>query len=243
LRGSYKLVLLEKPQKKGHRFLVTGFSGFGAVGFLATKFMVEKLGLRRIGYIDTPVVPDLTSLEEYGLSLPHEVFSDESGRLIVLLNRVNPMRSHMNSFVKSFIDLVHELEIDEIVLIGGLDNRFREGSEEFRWLATSSSSRVLDAPKFMKGPYIVGPLASILIACELNKIPAIALFPYTEPEHADHRAAAVAVKVVGKILGIEIDTSELISYAEYVEKLEESIKQMYQRVAEGGEERRSMLYM
>ena len=243
MRGSYRLVLLEKPEKRGQRFLITGFSGFGAVGFLATRFLVEKLKLRRIGYIDTLVVPDLTSLEEYGLSLPHEVFVDDAGRVVVLLNRVNPARSHMNSFVRSFMELVSELSVDEVMLIGGLDSRFREGNEEFRWLATSSSSRVLDAPRFMKGPYIVGPLASILITCELNKIPAIALFPYTEPEHADHRAAAVAVKVVGKILGIEIDTSELISYAEYVEKLEESVKQMYQRIAEGGEERKSMLYM
>ncbi len=236
----YKLVLTHSPPDKArNRVLITGFPGFGAVGFLTTRFLVDKLKMKRIGFIKTPIIPDITSLEDYGLTLPHELFIDSSGRILALLNRVNPIKSKMNSFVKAFMDIVKTLDVDEIVLVGGLDSRFKEGSEEYRWLATSSCSRKLDAPLFVKGPFIVGPLASILIACELEGVPAIAIFPYAEPESLDHRAAAVAIKVISRIIGIEIDVSELLAYAEIVEKMEESLKQAYSVSSE----RESKLYM
>jgi len=240
--GGYKLHLEKRPSKNGKRFLVTGFPGFGAVGFITVKFLVDKLGMKRIGFIKTPSIPDITSLENYGLSLPHEIFIDASGTLVTLLNRVNPSRGRMNSFVKSFLSLVTELDVDEIVLVGGVDSRFKEGEEEYRWLATSASNRKLDAPLFMRGPFIVGPLASLLIACELQNVPAIAIFPYTEPESFDHRAAAVAIRVLSKVVGIEVDVTELLQHAEMIERLEEGLRQIYSSITKTGREE-SRLYM
>ena len=236
----YRLVLTHNPPEKvGSRVLITGFPGFGAVGFLTTKFIVDKMSMKRIGFVKTPIVPDLTSLEDYGLSLPHEVFIDHEGKVVVLLNRVNPLKSRMNSFVNSFLDIVKTLDVDEVILVGGLDARFREGTEEYRWLRTSASKRSLDAPLFIKGPFIIGPLASLLIACELENVPAVAIFPYTEPESLDHRAAATAIKVIGSIIGISIDVSELLQYAETIERIEESLKQAYR----ASTERESKMYM
>jgi len=236
----YKLVLSHEIQlKNSMRTLITGFPGFGAVGYITTKYMVEKLRMKRIGYIATPLLPDFTSLEDYGLSLPHEVFIDEYERLVILLNRMNPQKSYINSYVAAVLKLIRELNIGEVLLIGGLDVRFKEGDEEYRWLKNSHSHRYLDAPQFIRGPLIVGPLASLLIALELKRVPALAIFPYTEPEIVNHKAAAVALKVIQQLIGIEIDLSELLRYAEYVERIEESLKQMS---AQQGH-RESMMYM
>ncbi len=235
----YKLVLnSDIPKKQGTRILITGFPGFGAVGYITIKYMVEKLRMKRIGYIFTPLLPDFTSFEEYGLSLPHEVFTDHDAKVVVLLNRINPQKSYINSYVSSVLKLIKELAIDEVLLIGGLDTRFREGSEEYRWLRNSYSNRELEAPLFMRGPLIVGPLASLLIALELKKIPTIAIFPYTEPDAVNHKAAAIALKVIRKIANVEIDLSELLSYAEYVEQVEEALKQLATQ-----ERKESMMYM
>ena len=236
----YKLVLNgDIPEKQNTRILITGFPGFGTVGYITTKYMIEKLKMKRIGYIFTPLLPDFTSFEEYGLSLPHEVFIDHDARIVVLLNRINPQKSHINSYVSSVLKLIKVLAIDNVFLIGGLDARFREGPEEYRWLRNSYNNIELEAPLFMRGPLIVGPLASLLIALELEKIPTIAIFPYTEPDTVNHKAAAIALKVIQKITNIEIDLSELLSYAEYVEQMEEALKQL--STQEG--RRESMMYM
>jgi len=236
----YKLVLNREIRLGSNiRMLITGFPGFGAVGYITTKYLVEKLRMRRIGYIATPLLPDFTSLEDYGLSLPHEVFIDEYERLVILLNRMNPQKSYINSYVTAVLKLIRELNICEVLLVGGLDVRFKEGDEEYRWLKNSYSHRYLDAPQFIRGPLIVGPLASLLIALELKRIPALAIFPYTEPEIVNHKAAAVALKVIKQLIGIEIDLSELLRYAEYIERMEEALKQM--STQEG--HRESMMYM
>jgi len=229
-RRGYRLKLFSKHAtvENSKTVLITGFQGFGGVGYLTIRYIVSKLNMKVVGHIEPPDIPDFTSVEEYGLSMPHEIFSRniKGVNLIALLNRVNPERKYLTSFVNSVLNLIKDLQIQEVYLIGGLDIRFREGNEEFRWVKTSSMNGInISSPYFVKGTYIVGPLAALLLEFEHRSIPAIAIFPYTEPESIDHKAAAVAVKILSEILGLEVDISELIKYAEKVEELEKSIQE------------------
>ena len=227
MRG-YRINIVKPTSFSTAPVLITGFHGYGAVGYLATRYMVSKLSMELIGFIETPLVADFTSIEDYGFSKPHEIFTksfNDTGMLI-LLNRVNPDRRFMSSYIRALIDIVEKFSVSEVLLIGGLDTRFRESEEEFRWLKTRASKRSLDAPYFMKGAYIVGPLASLILTLEEHGIPAIAIFPYTEPESIDHRAAAVAIKVISSMLNVSIDVTELVYYAEKVEEVEKLIQSM-----------------
>ncbi len=238
----YKTNIVKPIQLNNVSILITGFHGYGAVGYLATRYMVSKLNMELIGFIETPLVADFTSIEDYGFSKPHEVFIKQLNDIgvVVLLNRVNPDRRFMASYIKAFIDVVKMLNVGEVFLVGGLDVRFREDREEFRWLKTRSSKRSLDAPYFMKGAYIVGPLASLILALEEHGIPAIAVFPYTEPESIDHRAAASAIRVISSVLNVDIDVTELVNYAEKVEEMERLIQSM--QLQQSTEKRESMMH-
>uniref|UniRef100_A0A7C5UTP5 Proteasome assembly chaperone family protein n=1 Tax=Ignisphaera aggregans TaxID=334771 RepID=A0A7C5UTP5_9CREN len=174
----YKVNIVKPISFNTKPVLVTGFHGYGAVGYLATRYMVSKLGMELIGFIETPFTVDFTSVEEYGFSKPHEIFAKQLNDIgvIVVLNRVNPERRFISSYVKAFIDIVMNFNVDEVFLIGGLDMRFREGVEEFRWLKTKSSKRELNAPYFIRGAYIVGPLASLILALNEYNIPATTNF-------------------------------------------------------------------
>lgn len=233
MKKSYTFKLFkELNDSKNEVYLISGFYGFGAIGFLATRYLVSKLNMDLIGYIDPPTVPDFTSVEDHGFSMPHEIFYKdikEDKRLIVLLNRMNPERKHITGFINEVLTLIKKLKIAEVMLIGGLDVRFREGEEEFRWLKTTACTRTLNAPYFIKGAYVVGPLASILIALQQNSVPALAIFPYTQPDTVDHKAAAVAVKTLASLIGIEIDVEELLSYAAKLEEVEKMIQDLYEQ--------------
>jgi uncharacterized protein len=233
MKKHYTLKLLKEPNnRKSEVYLVSGFHGYGDVGFLTTRYLVNKLGMELIGSIDTPTIPDVTSFEDYGFSLPHEVFYkelDDKKSLIILLNRLNPERKYITSFVNEVMMLIRKLGVTEVILVGGLDSRFREGDEEFRWLKTQSSTRTLNAPYFTKGFYIVGPLASLLITFHQNSIPTLVILPYTQPETIDHKAAAVATNILSSIIGIVIDVKELLSYAAKTEELEKMIQDLYEQ--------------
>jgi uncharacterized protein len=233
MKNRYILRLVKEfNDRKNKVYLVTGFHGYGDVGFLTTRYLVYKLGMELVGYIETPSVPDITSFEDYGFSLPHEIFYknlDDEKSLVVLLNRLNPERKYISSFVKEFLSLIKKLNITEILLVGGLDSRFREGDEEYRWLKTQACTQTLNAPYFTKGFYIVGPLASLLITLHQNNVPALIILPYTQPETIDHRAAAVAINVISSIIGIEIDVKELLNYAAKAEELEKAVQELYEQ--------------
>ncbi|MEM1560211.1 MAG: PAC2 family protein [Ignisphaera sp.] len=238
----YKVNMVKPASLKTVSVLITGFHGYGAVGYLATRYTVSKLSMELVGFIETPMVVDFTSIEDYGFSKPHEIFMKQLDNIgvVALLNRVNPDRRFMVSYIKAFVNVVKMLNVEEVFLIGGLDVRFRENKEEFRWLKTKWSKRSLDAPYFMKGAYIVGPLASLLLALEEHGIPALAIFPYTEPESIDHRAAASAIRVVSSILNIYIDISELVSYAEKIEEMEKLIQSM--QLQQSAEKKESVMH-
>ncbi|MEM1644485.1 MAG: PAC2 family protein [Ignisphaera sp.] len=233
MRRIYMLKLFkELNNDKNEVYLISGFYGFGAIGFLTTRYLISKLNMEFIGYIDPPIIPDFTSIEDHGLSMPHEIFYkdiNKDKRLIVLLNRMNPERRFITSFINEILMLIKRLKITEVMLVGGLDIRFKEGEEELRWLKTSACTRTLNAPYFIKGAYVVGPLASILIALQQNNIPALAVFPYTQPDTVDHKAAAVAVKTLASLIGIEIDIEELLSYAAKLEEVEKMIQDLYEQ--------------
>lgn len=231
MKKKYKLKLFKNNFGNGDTYLVTGFHGFGAVGFLATRYIVSKLNMEIIGYIESPNIPDFTSVEDYGFSMPHEIFykSLNSNNIIVLLNRVNPERKYMTNFINEVLSLIKKVNIYEVILLGGIDSRFRERNEEFRWLKTSTSKREFNSPYFIKGAYIVGPLASTLISLQQNNIPAVVILPYTQPDSIDHKAAAVAVKMISSIINLEIDVSELLNYAEKVEEVEKMIQDLYEQ--------------
>ena len=236
MKKNYKLKLIKKPEiREGDTFIATGFHGFGAVGFLASRYIVSKLGMDLVGYIETPWIPDFTSVEDYGFSMPHEIFykNVDGTNIFVLVNRINPDRRYMSSFVNEFIEFVKTVGNGEVVLIGGLDTRFREGNEEYRWIKTSTCKRTLNAPYFIKGAYVVGPLASLMIALQHHGIPAMVLLPYTQPETVDHRAAAVAVRVFSEISNVRIDVDELLQYVEKVEEIERMVQELYEQQKRG----------
>jgi len=229
-KRKYKLKLLNKDAvaKNSRSVFITGFQGFGSVGYITTRYIIAKLNMKLLGHILPPTIPDFTSVEDYGFSMPHEIFygNVNGTNILVLLNRVNPDKKYLPSFVRSILDLINNLNIREVYLIGGLDMRFREGNEEFRWVKTSAAGSLeVSGLYFIKGAYIVGPLAALLLELEHKNIPAIAIFPYTEPESIDHRAAAIAVKILSNILNLSIDVDELMRYAEKVEELEKNIQE------------------
>ncbi|RLF05003.1 MAG: proteasome assembly chaperone family protein, partial [Thermoprotei archaeon] len=83
--------------------------------------------------------------------------------------------------------------------------------------------------------YMVGPLAAMMAYYSAYEFPAVAILPYADAGGADPLAAKEAVELVARILGVEVDTSELLRLAEEKAKLERELEEVRKR-AERGEE-------
>lgn len=219
-----KIIIKESEEKlKGSKF-ITGFRTLGEVGYLATRHLVLSRKMSKIGFITTKYLRDVAFLDDYGLATPFEIFYDREYQLIVLLNHLLPYQREWNNYTKSIIKWLKKLEVQDIIIIGGLDKNYRTSNSKLCWLKTSKSKLNLNLPMMDKYLLIVGPLALMTIYAEIEELSAIILLPYAERERADPAAAAVALEVVSKITGIPVDVSSLYEDAKRIE--EELQKQM-----------------
>ena len=222
------------PEELQGSVFITGFKGFGAAGYIATKYLVYKLDMQRIGMVTVGYMPEFSFRDEYGLAFPFEIFRDPDSNTVVLLNHDIPDAKERSAYAEIVTKWLRDIGVRKEILIGGLDKKFRIGEEELRVLPTSWYREVLSDPLMDKWLLIIGPLALFLMYAELYGIPALTVLPYVEAFRHDPRAAAIAVRKVGGMLGVEIDVSELYEEAK---RFEEELEKLAKAVEkEGGKE-------
>ncbi len=212
---------------------ITGFQGFGMVGYLASRHIAYELRLQRIGFIKTRYMPETTFYnKERGISYPFELYYGRVGKtkLVVLVNHAIPLERERTAYAEFIAKWVKENNLAKAILIGGLDPAIRESEDEkYRWIPISGYKADLDAP-ILSDKYVVGPLALTIMFMNAYRVPGIAIFAYTELYRPDPRASAVAVEAIAKLLGITIDTRKLIEEAAAIEAIEEERKKLLKTI-------------
>jgi uncharacterized protein len=216
-------IMLKKidPRSLRDSVYITGFRTIGEVGYLATRHLILKLGMKRIGYVITPRYKDVAFLDDYGVATPFELFYDEHNKIIVQLNHFLPSQREWPDFVRNTIKWLKEIGVKDSVVIGGLDKRYRNGQDNLRWLKTSTSKNELNFPLIEKQLLMVGPLALFTAYSEIEDFPATIILPYADRDITDPAAAAVAIEAINQIYGIQVGVDELYEEAK---KIEEDIK-------------------
>jgi uncharacterized protein len=231
----------EVPERFENTVLVTGFMGFGLVGFITTDFLVNKLKPKKIGYFVTKYLPEQVSYsEERGIELPFELYyyeAQEGKNLLILVNRWVPVTVERFAYADYIVRWAKKKGVEAIFSFGGLDNSYREDPKErLRWVKTSYYDGPLPEGKPMTGGLkVVGPLALLLAAAETRKFPALAILPYCESMRQDPRASAVGLEEFAKLVGLKIDVEELVAKAENIEKELEKLRKMLEAGAPGRE--------
>ncbi|AEM37969.1 hypothetical protein Pyrfu_0097 [Pyrolobus fumarii 1A] len=205
--------------------LITGFRGFGAVGYITTTHLVEKLRLQRLGYIVTRYMPEfVTRGADGGIVAPFEIYGSVERRLLVLVNHDVPVERERDAYAEAVVLFAKKMGVSRGVFIGGFDARFRRGEERFRWLASGGYQGEFSEPTIDKDLFVVGPLALLILYSEIHRFPAVTILPYTETARPDPAAAAVAVEVVARLLNLEVDVSELLEMARKIEEVIERVE-------------------
>ncbi|MEB3789832.1 MAG: PAC2 family protein [Desulfurococcales archaeon] len=223
-------------------FIVTGFKGFGAVGYLASLHLAERPFCKKAGFIVTKYVPEEITPGDEGVVGPFTLYSCEnnSRHFGVIVNHDIPLVQERSRFAEAIINFLTRMGISEAILIGGFDSRLRRGDEKLRWIATSAYKRNLDEPRMDKGLYVVGPLALLLLYAEVYGYPALALLPYAEAARPDPRAAAVAIEKLNKLYGLSIGTEELLEEAKKIEEMISTLERQQQMLSSSAPERSYM---
>ncbi len=219
---------INKEELRGSTF-ITGYQGFGMVGYLTSRHLAIELGLKRIGFIRTQYFPEATFFKRgIGIIYPFELYYGviNGKKLLVLVNHGIPHVRERTNFAEFLGKLASELGVMETILVGGLDPAIKESEDEkYRWIPIGKTERKLNAP-LLEEKHVIGPLALTIMFMNAYRIPGVAIFSYAELYRPDPKATMVAVEVISEMLGVKIKTDKLaeeIKIIEQVEKKREEI--------------------
>ncbi|MGQ4834611.1 MAG: proteasome assembly chaperone family protein [Candidatus Asgardarchaeia archaeon] len=229
-----KIIIKDKKINFEDKIFITGFrSHIGQVGYITTKHLVDFYDAKRIGFIETKYMTPSAYMGKQGILAPYELYQLDS--FIIFIERVPLQKIEWNLVTKGLAKWVIKKGFKEAVIIGGLDNEFKEESENIKVVSTSFA---IEKVKHLGYSFLdenlgmYGPLALLLSYFEIHNFPAYALLAYAERGRPDPRAAANAVSALSKIYNVSLDTTKLLEDAEEIEKEIQAILDQQQKVME-----------
>ena len=204
--------------------------------------MVQALKAKLIGYIVTDFLPPFLSVKEERLVLPFEIYRHDD---IVLINTYfEPYKLEHRSFAQEVVNWSIKNDLNQIVLIGGLDSRLRieENILAKAVYSTAFKSHSPDTKLDMmdEGLFITGPMALILMYSEIKQYPTIGIMPYAERSRPDPIAASHAVEIINDLLNLDCGIDELIQEAESIENEIQSMEGVLEENREEEDRNRGM---
>jgi len=236
-KSVFKLVIRRKVDSGAlkNSILITGFRGFGLVGYLSVKHLRDKLKPELVGYVVSDRMSDVVYMSEGKIALPHEIYfySNDKVKIILLLNNALPPSSLSLPFARYILTRAKKYGVKECVFIGGLNRSFNIEGDDARFLVNSYYSKPIPGKILESELPVAGPLASMIIYSELLKIPALTILPYTDPMRPDPRAAAVAIEKINKILNINVDVSDLYEGEKIIQEELKKLMEYYRDIEKG----------
>jgi len=220
--------IINEPLKAKNPIVIAGFPGIGLVGNITCQHIIEELGMKYIGSIDSKFFPPLAVLFNGMITMPVRIYeSIESGIIIVISDiPIHPTASYVIS--KTLIDWVQSINAKNIISIAGIATT----TGERRVFGGATSKEMLEKIKDKTEIFQVGTISgisgSIMTECFLRNVPAMSLLGETPGPNPDPRASDEVINVINKIFNMSINTERLMSQAEQIElelsKLAEQVK-------------------
>jgi len=207
-----KIHLHEKPQNVR---LVLGFPGFGLVGTIATKFLIEHLDVKRIGEIESNKLLPLAAIHKNSLIGPLDLFYNKKYNIVVLQALSDLAGSEWQ--VSEVIDeLARTLNAKEIIILEGLPSNNVKGKLKTFFYSSNNSKAAekLGLPVLQDG-IMMGVTATVML--RLEDVPISTILAESPSKFPDSEAAARAIQILDKYWDMDIDYKPLMKAAKNFE--------------------------
>ena len=199
--------------------LIEGFPGVGLVGPMAISYIIDKLGMKYIGFVESDDFPPIVSIHDSKPLPPVRVYYNDKNRLVAVFAEFAIPLGIVHELSDKLFGFVSENKITSIISIGGIPGKDAQG--ETVYAIASSPELMRDVEKAGLNPVIEGVstgVSALLIQKAANSdVHDINVLVPVDPSVIDPKYAEQAIKSINKLLKLDVDVSELEKEAKDVE--------------------------
>jgi uncharacterized protein len=212
-----QIKIFDDASLKGYSF-IEGFPGAGLVGPMAASYMIEKLKMKYIGYMQSDLFPPIAAVHS-GVPMPTvRLYADRSNKIVVILSEFTIPQNAIYQMSEELLSFVRKCGMSKIISIGGMPSPKQSGTA---FVIASDAEVAKKAAKQGMNPIkegvIAGVSALLVTGAKELKIPTVNLLVEVNPVIMDPKYAETAIGALNKLTGLEIDLSELKKEAKEVE--------------------------
>jgi uncharacterized protein len=247
--SNIRIIEIEEMNIRG-AYVVDGFPSIGLVGSIVANYLVNSLGLRQIGVVDSDTFPAVSMIKNGIPTSPVRVYAGEINkgrdRMVVFVSEFQPIPQDIKELGKVIMDWVEEHKCRMIISPEGISTKQSNPPPDTKDVishvmavgSTMEAREMLttnEIPIFEAG-VIVG-LSGVLLNEGFNRLfDVITILSEASTEFPDARAAAAVTMAINKlVLEGSLDIEPLLQEAESIEN---SLKEMYERAGKEDELRK-----
>ncbi len=209
----FKPIDIEAPN------ILVGLPDVGLVGSIAVSYVIDKLKMKELGYIDSPRFPPMVIIKESVVKNPVRIYGKDN--VVAIISDLPFIQPTISSFFRSLIAWAKALKPKTMIGVTGLptQDRMQVDKPEVVGIATTTGAReLLDRAgvRLLSDGVFVGIYAGLIKECNVQNIPSITLFAQSHLNFPDPAASLEVLSVVGRILNIHIDLKQLEEEAERI---------------------------
>jgi len=228
-------VIQLKDVKLENPIVVEGLPGVGHVGKLVAEHMVGELNAEKIIEIYSPHFPPQVLVADDGTIklVGNEVYADKKHNLLLLIGDYQSVTNEGHyELAGVYLDIAEKYGVKRIYTLGGYG--IGQLVDKPRVLGAVNKPELVDEMKkygvqFKEnepGGGIIGASGLMLGLGKLRGIEAVCLMGETSGYLVDPKSAQAVLRVLSKILGIEIGMGALESRAKDMEKIVAKLREM-----------------
>jgi len=207
--------------------IFAGFVGAGLVGPIAIGHMIEKLGMKEIGYMRSKHLPPSTVFMKGRLRHPFRFYANKEGTVCAVICEITLRMEGVYTIVGAILDWAKEKGSNEIIILDGVASN--EHDQKAYCAAEEDLCRVMADKNINVIPhgFITGVPGGILNECLIREIQGVALLAKANKLLPDPEAAATLIEAVNKMYEMQIDVSDLKKEKEKIGAELEELSQKY----------------
>ncbi len=208
--------------------LIDAFPGVGLVGPMAGSYMIEKLKMEYIGYIDSNAFPPIAAIH-YGVPMfPARIYRDQKYKLVVVMSEFVIPANSVFELSMELLAFVRKNGISKTLSISGMPST---KPSDTAYITSPDPDVVKKAAKLGLKTITEGVVAGVGAVLMTNsvqfKVESMNILVEVNPQLMDPKYAEIAIRGLNKIIDIDIDLKDLEEEAKVVEtKMRDVLKKM-----------------